>query len=121
MEFSARGNDSALWAKYGNPSFWDSWHSFGGKILEGTGPAEVGLIRGGYYDMPSFVIGMNHQLYGYVNTYWVPLGGYLTSSPAAASHSPDTIDVFALGNNGALWSRNTTNGWTSWNPWYEIA
>jgi hypothetical protein len=121
----ARGNDSALWARYGNPGLmaWNAWKSFGGKILEGTGPAGAGVIRGGYDTFTLFVIGTNHQLYWYVNTYWVSLGGYLTSSPAAASasDSASTFDVFAVGRNGGdIWSRGTTNGGDYWNPWYKV-
>ena len=49
------------------------------------------------------------------------LGGNLTSSPAATSPSNGVIDVFARGSDGALWSKNTTNGGTSWTSWHSLS
>jgi hypothetical protein len=36
---------------------------------------------------------------------WESLGGYLTSSPAAASWSYGRIDVFVRGGDNALWHK----------------
>jgi hypothetical protein len=46
---------------------------------------------------------------------WVPLGGYLTSDPDAASSSGGRVDVVARGGDNALWT-NSWNGviWTGW-------
>jgi len=34
-----RGSDGALWYKDWNGAAWSSWHSLGGQIPAGTGPA----------------------------------------------------------------------------------
>jgi hypothetical protein len=38
---------------------------------------------------------------------WEQLGGILTEAPAVSSWGPNRLDVFALGQNKALWHR----GW----------
>ena len=122
---AARGSNGNLYYKMTNDggATWSGWTNLGGQILAGTGPAIVyidpanGIIK-------FFVTGTNHQLYWLSSSpdgnYWASLGGYLTSSPAAASHSTNAIDVFALGRNGALYSRLTDDGGTSWSPWYQV-
>ena len=71
--------------------------------------------------------GTNHALYYYWwLTGWHNLGGYLTSSPAAAA-SPDAsgqgkyVDVFARGKDGALYDKATTNAGTSWQSWQNLS
>ena len=51
---------------------------------------------------------------------WTSLGGYVTADPAAVSRSPGKITVFVRGGSGSLWSKSTTDGGTTWNPWNEI-
>jgi hypothetical protein len=114
---AARGGDGALWSVSTSSNFasW-SWTSRGGQLLAGTGPAVV-------YDGVNIryaVTGTNHQLYWSTGSGWTSLGGYLTSGPAAASESTNKVDVFALGNDSHIWSRNTTDGGSSWNPWYKL-
>ena len=48
---------------------------------------------------------------------WVGLGGILSTAPGAASRSPGTYDVFARGNDNAVWRRTRDNGghWSDWN------
>jgi len=119
ITIAARGRNGAVWAIYtldGGTS-WYAWESWGGKLLEGTGPAAV-------YDgftIKAAVIGTNSALFWWDNYAWASLGGRLTSSPAAASHSMNVVDVFARGGNGNLWSRHTVNGGTSWDLWHEVA
>ena len=109
----ARGTDGAFWYRASGPS-WTNWNTLGGRLLEGTGPAAfkqgdgVGLA----------VIGTNHQLYWRAPA-WTSLGGYLTSSPGAAS-AGNTFVVDARGGDGALWSIYTANGGTSWVTWYSL-
>jgi hypothetical protein len=68
-----------------------------------------------------FVVGTGHALYLWWGASgWKSLGGYLISSPTACSHTAGTIDAFAVGGDGDIWSRLTTNAGTSWNPWYEL-
>jgi len=50
---------------------------------------------------------------------WKPLGGGLTSSPAASSLSARYMHVYARGNDGALWGRWTGDGTATWTPWYK--
>jgi Repeat of unknown function (DUF346) len=42
---------------------------------------------------------------------WEPLGGVLTSDPAAVSWSEDRIDVFARGSDNAIWHLYYEGGW----------
>jgi len=51
---------------------------------------------------------------------WQNLGGYLTSSPAAASRTTDEISVFVRGGDGALWSRNIQAGSANWSSWTSL-
>ena len=78
-----------------------------------------------------FVQGTDGQLYekyttngGSSWTSWqslgAPLGGKLTSSPAATSPASGVINVFVRGSDGALWQRTTTNGGASWSAWASI-
>ena len=51
---------------------------------------------------------------------WQSLGGVLTSSPCAVSRSPDALDVYVRGTDGAIWQRTTTNNGTSWSNWISL-
>jgi len=93
-------------------------------------PAVCHMDEPGYHanhSLELFVQGADHALW-WKNlsstakswSAWKPLGGYLTSDPAATSRAVNTIEVFVRGGDGALWSRNTTDGGTSWNAWYKI-
>jgi len=116
---AARGGNGALWLRMTTDggTNWFSWNSWGGQLLEGTGPA---LVSPTLSYITGFVTGANHQLYWLDGYSFVSLGGYLTSGPAAASQNTNWIDVFALGGNGDIWSRWTTNSGTTWSTWYEI-
>jgi hypothetical protein len=88
---------------------WSNWGSFGGQLLEGTGPA-----AGAYY---IFVTGTNHQLYWYTSSWRPSLGGYLTSSPADISRSSGTTDVFVRGGDGLIyWKEYSSGAWGGWSP-----
>jgi len=111
-----RGNDSALWSRNttNGGDTWGGWYKIGGQLLAGTGPTayDWGAARIGW-----FVTGMNHALWHQWSDSagihsWENLGGYLTSSPAAAA-IPFQI-VFARGADGALWGKEYFNGWQSW-------
>jgi len=117
---AARGGDGAVWRMYtldGGTS-WHPWVSCGGRLLQGTSPAVVSPATGG---ANVAVIGTNNALYWWTGTSWTSLGGYLTSSPAAASHSTNVVDVFARGGDGNIWSLGTMNHGDNWSPWYKIA
>ncbi len=49
---------------------------------------------------------------------WTNLGGVLTSSPAAASFSPGTMDVFGRGADKALWTIRWDG--TKWSAWRRL-
>ena len=51
---------------------------------------------------------------------WKSLGGYLTSDPAAVTRAQNKFDVAARGGDGALWTRNTTDGGGNWTTWSKI-
>jgi hypothetical protein len=107
------GGDRAVWARpvSGTSS---SWYSLGGGVL--YGPAAVAAGTTSYL----FAVGTDHVLYVrfHNGTSWGPwtaLGGYLTSSPAAASLGAGHVRVFARGGNGTLWSREFLDGtWSDW-------
>jgi hypothetical protein len=110
------GTNGALYVTYSTDwgETYSAWTYKGGSILAGTGPAVWGPEE-------FYVIGTNNQLYWYSSGSWKSLGGYLTSSPSVtASNGFPSIDVFAIGGDGNIWSRNTTNGGSSWNPWYKL-
>lgn len=121
---AARGGNGALYSKSGDNGGatwprWFNWGSYGGQLLEGTGPASIYWFTPSTYGALYFVTGTDHQLYLRNNSGWQSLGGYLTSGPAAASYA-STADVFVVGSDGDIWSKNTTNMGTNWNPWYEV-
>ncbi len=107
---------------------WSSWTSPGGLVASGTGPA---VCSSNSSRLDLFVQGTDGQLYekyttngGSSWTSWqslgAPLGGKLTSSPAATSPASGVINVFVRGSDGALWQRTTTNGGASWSAWASI-
>jgi peptidoglycan/xylan/chitin deacetylase (PgdA/CDA1 family) len=125
-----RGSDGALWGRYttNGGAYWSNWYKIGGQLLNGTGPAayEFGGSRTGV-----FVTGTNNALYHIWTDFsgswsssswssWQNVGGYLTSSPAAASPSSGVINVYVRGSDGALWERSATYGGVSWSTWSKV-
>ena len=116
-----RGSDGAVWQKTYNNSIWSPWHSLGGQLASGTGPA-VALWSAGRLDV--FAEGTNGALYHkwYANgawSAWESLGGKLTASPAATSPLTEppgghVINVYVRGSDGAVWQKSYKNGWSSW-------
>lgn len=122
---AVRGTDGALWMRetQDGGATWSSWQSLGGQLLAGTGPgAGRWLNASGSHAYAWYVTGTNHALYGWnlCGGGWESLGGYLTSSPAAASTVSTASNVFVRGSDGALWTRSTTNGGASWNAWASL-
>ena len=123
IDVYVRGGDGALWSRGttngGTP--WSNWGSLGGQLLAGTGPGASSYTDNSLSTvLELFVTGTNHALYQYQGTSWEKLGGYLTSSPAAASLSNGLTDVYVRGGDGALWWRYTTDGGTVWTPWTSL-
>jgi hypothetical protein len=122
IDVFVRGGDGALWSRHFYSGVWGSWYKIGGQLLAGTGPAAYawGLERTG-----QFVTGTDHALWHrWMDTKtdtqhdWENLGGYLTSSPAAASPGSGVTDVYARGGDGALWSKQFSA--TAWGSWFKI-
>jgi len=96
-------------ASFGSP--WSTWHSLGGQLASGTGPAVCS--QGSSLDV--FVQGTDHVLYytqwdGTTWSGWKSLGAGLTSSPAAISPASGVIDVFVRGTDGAVWETSYLSG-----------
>ena len=102
---------------------WSTWHSLGGQLAAGTGPA-VASWSAGRLDV--FVEGTNGALYhkwysGGAWSSWQNLGGKLTASPAATFDmsvlSPaNSIWVFVRGTDGAVWQKvwnGTASAWSN--------
>jgi hypothetical protein len=116
IDVFVRGSDGAVWQKYYNNSVWSGWHSLGGQLASGTGPA-VSSWSAGRLDV--FAEGTNGVLYhkywnGATWSGWESLGGSLTASPSATSPNNGVIDVFVRGTDGAVWQKSFNNGWSSW-------
>ena len=125
IRVGARGGDGAYWYREFENGVWSGWNTLGGKLLAGTGPALAWVQTGdNSFWLRDFVTGTNHQLY-YSNGPWVSLGGYLTSSPTAASPIETTyygdINVFVRGGDGGIWGKLTNNNGASWTGWYGVA
>jgi hypothetical protein len=127
IQVYGRGGDGALWSRWSNNrgSTWTSWYKpLGAGLLAGTSPS---VCSADLNTQDLFVTGRNHELYwshwdittGY--SAWKSRGGYLTTSPTADSRFTDTIDVFALGGDGHIWSTYTVNYGVDWRSWYEVA
>lgn len=120
-----RGTDGALYetSSAGGNAWALTWTKIGGQLLAGTGPAQYSWTRGGLPEVGWLVTGTNHALYewDHLND-WQNFGGYLTSSPAAAtSHNASGegtyLDVSVRGGDGGLWLKNydaATNQWSGW-------
>ena len=95
---------------------WSSWHSLGGQLASGTGPAADAQNAN---SLDVFVQGTDNALWhkslqGSAWSAWGSLGGNLTSSPAATSPANGLIDVFVRGSDSAIWQKTYNNGWSGW-------
>jgi hypothetical protein len=72
--------------------------------------------------LDAFVRGTDDQLYqktwnGSTWSNFIPLGGVLTSDPAAVSWADGRIDVFVRGTDNQLWHKwFADGGWSAWEP-----
>ena len=70
--------------------------------------------------LQSFAAGVDAQLWQRLPTgQWKVLGGVLTSDPDAVVSGP-VVDVFARGNDNALWYRQSTDAGVSFGPWLML-
>jgi len=122
IDVFVRGGSGGLWQLhyFTSDNRWSSWFSLGGQIAPGTGPAACSWpaapSRPGRLD--TFVQGMNGALWhkSYTSTWsgWENIGGYLTSSPAAASRSAGYMDVAVRGGHNSLCLTSWYDEWTPW-------
>jgi thiol-disulfide isomerase/thioredoxin len=108
IDVFVRGTDNALWQRGYSNNAWGSWASPGGQLASGTGPAACSWGAG---RLDVFVQGTDtvlwHKSYNGAWSGWEPLGGSLTSSPAAASASGSSrIDVFVRGTDNTVWEKS---------------
>ena len=112
-----RGTDGAVWQKSYN-SGWSSWHSLGGQLAPGTGPAVS-------QDLWLFAQGTDHQLWrrggevagaGWGLTATLP-EALATASPAALLPQQDTM-VCVIGTSGNVWWSGDSLG--NWNYWTSV-
>ncbi|HEY4605106.1 MAG TPA: hypothetical protein VIH08_12300 [Blastococcus sp.] len=109
----AVGSDRAVWTRPIDGGV-AGWRSLGGGSL--YGPAATTAGPASYV----FVVGTDQSLWYRVDSgggwsTWRPLGGRLTSTPAAASLGEGHVRVFGRGGDGTMWSREFLNGaWSAW-------
>ncbi len=122
MDVFVRGSDGALYSRWTSDGArsWTPWYTVGGQLLADTGPAAY-AYGGSGGTIGVFVTGTNHHLYhlNWDGSGWKDLGGYLTSSPAVVTPAPGYIQVYGRGSDGALYSRWSGNGGSTWTPWYK--
>ena len=108
----ARGGNGAVWGRTHTTAGWSAWHSYGGKLYGGTGPAAADL-NGTYL----LVVGTNKQLYiAHAGvTGFSAAGGQTTASPGLAAVPGALIGVARGTNNVGYYHRflNTSPGWHS--------
>jgi hypothetical protein len=127
IEVAVRGGNGDPWFMYTTDGgrTWGEWGTISGKqLLAGTSPALVDIGGG---NIKTFITGTDHKVYLHAGgTSWTSLGtrtalvGGSTSSPAAASHTANAIDVFVRDRYRNLWSMWTEDGGANWSLWYEI-
>jgi hypothetical protein len=110
IDVFVRGSDGNIWQKsYATSTAggWGAWSTIGGKTASGTGPAADAQNAN---SLDVFVQGSDQALWhtssqGSVWSAWGPLGGVLTSSPAATAPGNGMIYVFVRSAGGVLWER----------------
>jgi alpha-galactosidase len=114
----ARGANGSLHQQTLDGTTWSQrWNDLGGpthgKIL---GQPSAFASAGGRLDV--FVRGLDNA--AYQRTFrngrwdrWVNLGGRLTDSPSVAFTSPQSWSLFTRGQDGLVWTRAQSGGWSS--------
>lgn len=112
----ARGSDGAVWERDHSGSAWDSWHSLGGQVLAGTGPAAAYTSN----QVWVAVTGTDHGIW-YLNLAsnipqngWATLGGRTDSSPGLTAPDPSSLAAFARGTSNAGFYNEVIGGAQGW-------
>lgn len=115
---SARGTDGAVWERDHSGSTWGPWHSLGGRVLAGTGPAAAYTAANG--QTWEAVTGTDHAIW-YLNLSgnipqdaWASLGGTTNSGPGLSAPAGDTLAAFARGTNNAGFYSEIIGGAQGW-------
>jgi Astacin (Peptidase family M12A)/Repeat of unknown function (DUF346) len=102
----ARGIDGTLWSIY-YAGGWSNWYSLGGSLAPGSGASVVTL---GNNTLNVFVRWSNNELYqryfdGQNWGPWTPMGGIITSDPAAVVWG-NYLNVFVRGTDNQLYYKH---------------
>jgi repeat uncharacterized protein DUF346/putative glycosyl hydrolase len=121
-----KGTDGALYHKSLYDNQWSNWQSLGGPVggQIASAPSAVTVRQDGEANgLVVFARGGDGQLWhrsiwDHAWGSWQPLGGGLTSGPAATSPGTDKLVVFARGSNYGLTHRSLdlATGWSNWVP-----
>jgi hypothetical protein len=108
----ARGTDGAVWARDHTTAGWGAWHSIGGNVLAGTGPAAA-FLNGTFV----LVVGTNKQLYiSQVGvTGFTAAGGQTTADPGLTAITGALVGVVRGTDNHGYYHRflSTSPGWNA--------
>ena len=123
LDVFVRGIDGTIWHKACNGGTWLDWDNHvGGYLYEGSSPAAVSW---GPNDIDVFARGADSGLYHtfYLSatglwSAWEPLGGSLSSSPAAASMQYGNLEAFVRGPGNTVWEITCTG--TVWSAWGDL-
>jgi hypothetical protein len=117
-----RGIDGGIYQRVlGSDGRWGDWIALGGYSLSAPGVT----VRRGSRDLIDLVVrGSDNALWhrAFVpGTGWTQpatIGGNLTSAPAVNSQSPELLNIWARGTDGAVYQRSW-NG-SAWVDWFSI-
>jgi hypothetical protein len=114
----ARGSDGAVWERDHGGSQWDAWHSLGGQVLAGTGPAAA--YTSGDGETWVAVTGTDHAVW-YLNLAsnipqngWASLQGKTNASPGLTAPAASSLAAFARGADNAGYYNEIIGGAQGW-------
>ena len=114
----ARGADGAVWERDHSASAWGPWHSLGGQVLAGTGPAAA--YTAAYGQTWAAVTGTDLGIW-YLNlsgnipqSGWASVGGRTNSGPGLTAPAGGTLAAFARGTDNAGFYNEITGGARGW-------
>src|SRR5689334_17758289 len=84
-----------------------------GAVAAAPAHAEV-RVRAATDELTGLIVGHERGLTTEAWSGWESLGGFLISAPAVSSWASGRLDVFALGQDHALWHKWFDGGWSGW-------
>lgn len=119
-----RGGDGACYnLSWWEGDGWQDWYSLGGSIVGGVdawarNPDHVAVVVRsatdvGHIKKKSWTSATGWDAW---EDLWTPVGGNMTSDPAACARGSSAAHIFARGGDGACWKRSwsATTGWAEW-------